>query len=84
LDRADEAVYPAGIPGVPRMNLWVKFRALPGVSDKLAADGDRVKMLPVHNAEGWKNPDYLINASLWELESPNGSRSFINHAIRDG
>jgi hypothetical protein len=53
-------------------------------AQKLAADGDHIKMLPVHNAEGWKNPDYLINANLWELESPNGSRSSINHAIRDG
>jgi hypothetical protein len=54
------------------------------VAKKLAADGDRVKMLPVHHAENWKNPDYLINASLWELESPKGSRGFIDRAIRDG
>jgi hypothetical protein len=53
-------------------------------AQKLAADGDHIKMLPVHNAEGWKNPDYLINASLWELESPSGSPSSINNAIRDG
>jgi hypothetical protein len=54
------------------------------VAKKLAAEGDHVKMLPVHNAENWKNPDYLINASLWELESPNGSLSSIHHAIREG
>jgi hypothetical protein len=51
---------------------------------RLAADGDHVKMLPVHYAENWKNPDYLINANLWELESPSGSKSSINHAIREG
>jgi hypothetical protein len=51
---------------------------------RLAADGDHIKMLPVHHAEDWKSPDYLINASLWELESPGGSRSSIDHAIRDG
>jgi hypothetical protein len=54
------------------------------VAQKLAADGGRVKMLPVHNTEHWKSPDYLINASLWELESPSGSLSSIDHAIRDG
>jgi hypothetical protein len=53
-------------------------------AQKLAVDGDRVKMLPVHNVEGWKNPDYLINASLWELESPNGNKTSIDNAIRDG
>jgi hypothetical protein len=51
---------------------------------RLASDGDHVKMLPVHHAEKWKSPDYLINASLWELESPGGSRSSIDHAIREG
>jgi hypothetical protein len=54
---------------------------------KMAEDGEHIKMLPVHQGKGvtgWKNPDYLINASLWELESPNGSPSSINHAIRDG
>jgi hypothetical protein len=54
------------------------------VAQKLAADGDYVKMLPAHHAKNWKNPDYLINASLWELESPSGSQSSIDHAIRDG
>jgi hypothetical protein len=54
------------------------------IAKQLAADGDHVKMLPVHYAENWKNPDYLINASLWELESPSGSQSSINHAIRGG
>jgi hypothetical protein len=29
MDRADEVIYTAGLPGVPRMILWVKFRALP-------------------------------------------------------
>jgi hypothetical protein len=51
---------------------------------RLAADGDHIKMLPVHNADGWKNPDYLINASLWELESPNGNTVSVDNAIRDG
>jgi hypothetical protein len=54
------------------------------VAQKLAADGDHIKILPVHNMENWKNPDYLINAGLWELESPSGSKSSINHAIREG
>jgi hypothetical protein len=54
------------------------------VAKNLAADGDYVKMLPIHHVKDWKNPDYLINASLWELESPSGSRSSIDHAIRDG
>jgi DNA-binding protein Fis len=54
------------------------------VAKKLAADGDHIKMLPVYHAENWKSPDYLINASLWELESPRGSPSSIDHAIRDG
>jgi hypothetical protein len=27
MDRADETVYPAGVPGVPHVNLWVKFSA---------------------------------------------------------
>jgi hypothetical protein len=57
------------------------------VAKKLASGGDLVKMLPEHKGKGisgWKNPDYLINASLWELESLNGSKTSINHAIRDG
>jgi hypothetical protein len=29
--RADEAVYPTGLPGVPRLILWVKFSACGGV-----------------------------------------------------
>jgi hypothetical protein len=51
---------------------------------KLATDGEHVKILPVHNLKYWKNPDYLKNGSLWELESPNGSKSSIDNAIRDG
>jgi hypothetical protein len=54
------------------------------IAKRLAADGDRVKMLPVYRVMNWKNPDYLINASLWELESPNGSQSSVDHAIRNG
>jgi hypothetical protein len=54
------------------------------MAKKLADGGDRVKMLPVHHAEKWKSPDYLIDASLWELESPSGSPASIDHAIRDG
>jgi hypothetical protein len=33
MDRTYEAVYPAGLPGVPPLILWVKFRSLPGVFD---------------------------------------------------
>jgi hypothetical protein len=51
---------------------------------KLALDGERVKILPVYNADGWKSAGYLINAGLWELESPNGSKASIENAIRYG
>ena len=61
-----------------------EFETNYAVAKKLAAGGDRIKLLPVHYAENWKNPDYLINASLWELESPGGSQSSINHALREG
>jgi hypothetical protein len=27
MDRVDEIIYPAGLPGVPRVILWVKFSA---------------------------------------------------------
>jgi hypothetical protein len=54
------------------------------VAKKLAVEGDHLKLLPVHHANYWRSPDYLKNASLWELESPNGSKSSIDHAIRDG
>jgi hypothetical protein len=33
MDRVNEIIYSAGLPGVPRMIPWVKFRALPGVPD---------------------------------------------------
>jgi SPP1 gp7 family putative phage head morphogenesis protein len=51
---------------------------------RLAADGDRVKMLPEHKVADWKNADYLMNNSLWELKSPNGNAVSINNAIRTG
>jgi hypothetical protein len=54
------------------------------VAKRLAADGDHVKMLPEHRMGSWKNADYLINNSLWELKSPGGSQSSVNRAIRDG
>ncbi len=57
------------------------------MAKKLASDGDHIKMLPEHkgkNIKGWKNPDYLINSDLWELKCPNGSKSSINRAIREG
>jgi hypothetical protein len=54
------------------------------VAQRLADDGDHVKMLPEYKADDWKTPDYLINASLWELKSPSGSRSSIDNAIRYG
>jgi hypothetical protein len=31
MDRADEVTYSAGLPGVPRMILWVKFSPRGGV-----------------------------------------------------
>jgi hypothetical protein len=37
------------------------------VAKKLAADGEHIKMLPVHEGPGikkWKSADYLMNASL--------------------
>ncbi|MDR2596839.1 MAG: phage head morphogenesis protein [Treponema sp.] len=64
-----------------------EFKKNYDMAKKRATDGDHVKILPVHEGKGikgWKNPDYLINASLWELESPNGSETSINRAIRDG
>jgi hypothetical protein len=54
------------------------------IAKKEAMAGEKIKMLPVHNKKYWKNADYLKNASLWELESPNGSSSSITHAIREG
>jgi hypothetical protein len=56
------------------------------VAKKLALDGEHIKMLPEHKGKGisgWKNPDYLINASLWELKSPHEPKS-IKGAIRGG
>jgi hypothetical protein len=32
LSYQNETLHPAGIPGLPRMNLWVKFSACGGVS----------------------------------------------------
>ena len=54
------------------------------VAKKMAASGDRIKMLPIHNTPHWKNPDFLKNASLWELETCVGSRSSVDRAIRNG
>jgi hypothetical protein len=54
------------------------------MAKKMTADGDHIKMLPIHRHKYWRNPDYLRNCSLWELESPNGSPSSINDAIREG
>jgi hypothetical protein len=51
---------------------------------KLAANGDRVKMLPAHSAGNRETPDYLINAGLWKLKSPDGSAASIDNAIREG
>jgi SPP1 gp7 family putative phage head morphogenesis protein len=57
------------------------------VAQKLAKDGEHIKMLPEHKGKGitgWKNPDYLMNSNLWELESPCGSLSSIDDAIHYG
>jgi hypothetical protein len=54
------------------------------VAKRLASDGDHVKMLPEHKVADWKNADYLMNNSLWELKSPNGNAVSINNAIRTG
>jgi len=51
---------------------------------KLATEGSHIKILPVHNADYWRSADYLIDASLWELETRNGSHSSIDNAIREG
>jgi len=61
-----------------------EFKRNYDMAKRRAADGDHVKILPVHEGYKWKSPDYLINASLWELESPNGSKSSIDRAIREG
>jgi hypothetical protein len=52
-----------------------------------AARGNRIKLLPEHKGKGitnWNNPDYLINASLWENKSAVGTEASINRAIRFG
>jgi hypothetical protein len=57
------------------------------MAKKLAKEGSFIKMLPEHKGKGikgWKNPDYLINANLWELESVVGTKSSIDRAIRKG
>ena len=56
------------------------------VADLLARkNGYHIKMLPAHQRKDWKNPDYLINGELWELESPRAAtKSAIDRAIRAG
>ena len=64
-----------------------EFKKNYDMAKKIAVDGDHVKILPVHEGKGikgWKSADYLINANLWELESPNGSETSINNAIKGG
>ena len=51
---------------------------------KLATEGDHIKILPEHKIKKWKNPDYLRNASLWELKTVNGSHASIDGAITEG
>jgi hypothetical protein len=63
------------------------FKENYAVAQKEAMDGNQIKILPEHKGEGlseWKNPDYLRNACLWELKNPNGSKSSIDRAIREG
>ncbi|MDR0501855.1 MAG: phage head morphogenesis protein [Treponema sp.] len=55
------------------------------MAKKLAADGERVKIIPTHTGKGikgWKNPDYLMNGSLWEYAKINGSKSSIKNAFK--
>ena len=57
------------------------------IAKKQAAEGNRIKMLPEHTGEGiygWKNPDYLINGSLWELKTIGGTKSSIKNAFSRG
>ena len=47
------------------------------VAKKLAFTGEHIKILPEHKpkgVEGWKNPDYLINGSLFDLKSPKSHK----------
>ena len=55
------------------------------MAEKLALEGERVKMLPTHvgyKIKKWKNPDYLMNGSLWEYAKINGSKSSIKNAFK--
>ena len=55
------------------------------MAEKLATNGERVKMIPTHTGKGikkWKNPDYLMNGSLWEYAKINGSESSIKNAFK--
>ncbi|MCL2766031.1 MAG: phage minor head protein, partial [Treponema sp.] len=64
-----------------------EFKDNYAIAKKEAFNGDRLKMLPEHkgkNIKGWKNPDYLRNASLWELETAVGTKTSIDNAIRNG
>ncbi|MCL2126979.1 MAG: phage minor head protein [Treponema sp.] len=65
-----------------------EFKNNYAAAKKLAAEGNYIKMLPEHKGKGisgWSNPDYLMNASLWELKTPKEfSVNSIQRAIRDG
>jgi type III secretion system FlhB-like substrate exporter len=64
---------------------YEEYKENHAVAQALAAEGRRVKQLPIHNRKGWKNPDYLIDGELWELETPTEmTRSAVGNAIRDG
>jgi SPP1 gp7 family putative phage head morphogenesis protein len=56
------------------------------VAKTIAKSGEyKIKMLPVHTRNKWKNADYLIGSELWELESLSGiKRSAVNRALRNG
>jgi len=55
------------------------------VAQSLAAEGRRVKQLPIHSRKGWKNPDYLIDGELWELETPTEmTTAAISRSVREG
>ena len=55
------------------------------MAEKEALLGNKIKLLPEHTGKGikkWKNPDYLYNASLYELKTIAGSKSSISNALR--
>jgi antitoxin component HigA of HigAB toxin-antitoxin module len=54
------------------------------MAEKEAMLGNQIKILPEHTGKGikkWKNPDYLYNASLYELKTIEGSKSSISNAL---